>query len=156
VAGRPFSSALEVAPGLALCQFRSSLVTSHWSPHHLGKSPRLRPLQLVGPLLFEWWSCPVGWSVPCLAWAHPWLGALPLWAAGFVSQFGPRLGRSFFAVLRRWWLVRFPTGFETLFSMRRCGFFCRLLPAEEPAQAGGWSWGGASFGRWRSLLGRDV
>jgi len=155
--GGRFRRALKWLLGSLSASFAASLVTSPLVAHHFGEITPVAPVgNLVLVPLVELVVLPCGLVGALLALAHPWLGALPLWAAGFVSQLALALAELFrrFAPVV---LVRFPNWFETLFSMAAAAALLQafaggrtrrkrwlVLGAVAASVAGG------------SLLGRDV
>lgn len=142
--------------GSLSASFAASLVTSPLVAHHFGE---ITPAAPIGNLalvpIVEMVVLPCGLVGALLALAHPWLGALPLWAAGFASQLALSLAeifRRFAPVL----LVRFPNWFETLVSVAAAAAFLQAF-AGAKTQRRRWLLAGVAAASLAaaSLLGRD-
>jgi competence protein ComEC len=114
--------ARSVSASLAAC-----LVTMPIVAHHFGEITPAAPLgNLVLVPIVELVVLPFGLAGALLALVHPWLGALPLLAAGLASHLALGLAEVF-RRLAPVLLVRFPDGCETLLLVAAAGCLLQAL-----------------------------
>jgi len=123
--------------------FAASLVTTPLVAHHFGEITPAAPLgNIVLVPLVELLVLPCGLVGSLLALAHPWLGALPLFVAGYAS----RLALAVAEVFRRVApvvLVRYPNWAETLLFIGAAGCVLRTFVERQSRWRTGWFIAGA-------------
>lgn len=121
------SRALSWVAGSFSASFAACLLTMPLVAHHFGEITPAAPIgNLVLVPIVELAVLPCGLVGSLLALAHPWLGAVPLHAAGLASHLALALAdgfRQFAPVL----LVRLPNGCETVLLLAAAGCFLQVL-----------------------------